>query len=700
MADIVQTPNPNQTEQDPRVRDLLQVSRARFQEAVERDGENRKKALDDLKFRGGEQWPADIKAQRLLEKRPCLTINKLPQFIRQVTNEQRQNRPGIKISPVDDKSDVKTARVIQGLIRHIWEDSNGDVAVDTGFEAAATHGRGFWRILTEYEDDMSFDQCIKLKRVRNPFTVYCDPAAQEADYSDMQWAFVVQEVNKDLFKAMYPHVDGNQMEMWTATGDMWIQTDRVRVAEYFYLKHERKTLIEYAIPAEVDGNMAVGIGRGYEDEIEKQIPSGRFEVLRSRKVLVPTVKWCKHNGYQLIEEEDWPGRYIPIVPVLGDEIDIEGKVTLSGIVRDAKDPQRMVNFWATSEAETIALAPRAPYVAAQGQIEGFERIWGTANSRNHSYLPYNPMDVSGHLVPPPQRNNFEPAVQAVTNARLLANDDMKGTIGIYDAGLGNRSNETSGKGIIARREQSDRANLHYADNLVRSIRHTGKILVDLIPRIYDAARVVRILGEDGSEETVMLNQEFTDPKTKKPVLYDLTTGKYDVTVDAGPSYQTKREEAVEAMTAITSAVPDLINVIGDLLVKNMDWPGAQEMSERLKRLVPPNVLAGSEGDDEDREAQLEAMIPELQKQLEALNEYAKEIEAKMQECQAENESLKKGFQIKQEELVLKARELDLKKQEFDLKEYVERRKLQIEEERLELEAVDRQEAQEGQEEAA
>ena len=676
---------------DSREAKILRLARARFQDAQERESDNRKFALEDLKFRAGEQWPVDIKNQRSADMRPCLTLNRLPQFIRQVTNEQRQNRPRIKISPVDGRSDIKTGGVIQGLVRHIEEDSNADVAYDTGFEAAATHGRGYWRILTEYENDLSFEQVIKIKRTRNAFTVYVDPSCQEPDYSDMQWAFVVEEINKDLFKDRYPHVNASQMELWVGTGDMWINRDSVRVAEYFYIERETKTLIEYEfIGVDEAGNEGMQVATGYQDEVEKEIPSGNFKLIQQRPVLAPTVKWCKHNGHQILEENTWPGKWIPIIPVLGDELDIEGKVRLSGIVRDAKDPQRMVNYWATSEAETIALAPKAPWIIAGGQVEGYERDWAQSNIRNKAYLTYKAIDLSGRPVPPPSRNNFEPAVQAITNARLLASDDMKATTGIYDPALGNKSNETSGKAIKARQTQSERGNLHYADNLVRSIRHTGRILVDLIPKIYDSARVVRILGEDGTEETTMLNQEFEDPKTKKPVLYDVTVGKYDVVIDAGPSYATKRQEAVEAMTQITSAVPELINVIGDLLVKNMDWPGAQEMSERLKRMIPPEVMAADQGggaDEADREAQLEAMLPELQKELEKVNAYSQEVERKLQEIQGENESLKKGFQIKQDELALKAREIDLKQREVALKEQVEMRKLDLEEEKLDLEAV-------------
>jgi len=676
---------------DSREAKILRLARARFQDAQERESDNRKFALEDLKFRAGEQWPVDIKNQRSADMRPCLTLNRLPQFIRQVTNEQRQNRPRIKISPVDGRSDIKTGGVIQGLVRHIEEDSNADVAYDTGFEAAATHGRGYWRILTEYENDLSFEQVIKIKRTRNAFTVYVDPSCQEPDYSDMQWAFVVEEINKDLFKDRYPHVNASQMELWVGTGDMWINRDSVRVAEYFYIEREKKTLIEYEfIGVDEAGNEGMQVATGYQDEVEKEIPSGNFKLIQQRPVLAPTVKWCKHNGHQILEENTWPGKWIPIIPVLGDELDIEGKVRLSGIVRDAKDPQRMVNYWATSEAETIALAPKAPWIIAGGQVEGYERDWAQSNIRNKAYLTYKAIDLSGRPVPPPSRNNFEPAVQAITNARLLASDDMKATTGIYDPALGNKSNETSGKAIKARQTQSERGNLHYADNLVRSIRHTGRILVDLIPKIYDSARVVRILGEDGTEETTMLNQEFEDPKTKKPVLYDVTVGKYDVVIDAGPSYATKRQEAVEAMTQITSAVPELINVIGDLLVKNMDWPGAQEMSERLKRMIPPEVMAADQGggaDEADREAQLEAMLPELQKELEKVNAYSQEVERKLQEIQGENESLKKGFQIKQDELALKAREIDLKQREVALKEQVEMRKLDLEEEKLDLEAV-------------
>lgn len=610
--------------------DLLATARKRFELAEEAEKEMRLQGLEDLKFRSGEQWPQTVKMERDLDGRPCLTINRTPQFIRQVTNDQRQNRPSIKVHPVDDLADVDTARIYQGLIRHIEYNSDAETAFDTAFEGAAIMGFGYFRVITDYVSPVSFEQEILVKRIRNPFSVYMDPNSKEVDGSDANWAFIIEDVPKEDYKAEYGSSELSQMEEWASIGDLrqegWLTESTCRVAEYFYKEFKDVTVC------------LLENGKSIEkSELEELYPDGLPEglVVQERKAKVPVIKWCKINGLEVLEETTWPGLWIPIIPVLGDELDIEGKRVVEGVIRHAKDSQRMYNYWVSTETETIALAPRAPFIVAEGQIpKEYEYMWRTANKKSHAFLPYKPIGLNGQPIAPPQRNSFEAPVQGITNARLHAAEDMKAVTGIYDSALGAKSNETSGVAIQRRNQQAQTSNFHLIDNLTRSIRHCGRILVDLIPKIYDTARTARIIGEEGEQEVVRINQEFDDEGKSK--IYDLGVGKYDVIVDTGPSFATRRVEAAISMESMARSYPQLVQVAGDLMIKNMDWPGAHEIAERFKKIIPPEVL-GEEG-QEEVPPEVQAQMAQMNQMIEAMTEQLKEATKTIEQKTIEIES--------------------------------------------------------------
>lgn len=638
---------------------ILELARARFDLAVDAESSLRTLALEDLKFGAGEQWDPADKAQRQLERRPCLTINRLPQFIRQIVNDQRQNRPAIKVSPVDDKADPETAKVFQGIIRHIEQSSNAELAYDTAFDSAVRTGFGYFRIRTAYSDPQSFDQDILIEPIKNRFSVYLDPAHLLPDASDAKWGFIFEDMPKDEFLAAYPDADLSAMADWSSIGDQrkgWATKDSVRVAEYFYIENREATLLKLS-----DGSSVIKEELEHTPlEIEDYDESGRpvtstvhepilpegVGVIDERTTQIPTVKWCKHNGFKILEQTEWLGRWIPIIPVLGEEIDIEGKKTLEGVIRHAKDSQRMYNYWKSAETETIALAPKAPWLVAGGQIEGYEKFWNTANTRAHSYLPYKPTDLNGMPVPPPQRNAFEPPIQAITQAGMMAADDMKSTTGIYDAGLGAQSNEKSGIAIQRRNQQAQTSNFHFVDNLSRAIRHCGRQLVDLIPKIMDVPRAQRILGEDGTEEIVWLNKMFE--RNAKQVQINLGIGKYDVVVTTGPSYATKRQEAASSMLEMAKTAPQVMGAAGDLIVKAMDWPGAEEVAERLKKTLPPGMA-----DDPKKNP----IPPQAQAQIQQMNQMIEQLT---------------------EQLKHKTEQINTKAIELESKERIEMQKLQVE----------------------
>lgn len=622
---------------------ILRIARERFQLVVEAESEIRKDGLEDLEFRAGHQWPSELKQERDLDARPCLTINRIPQFIRQITNDQRQNRPSIKVFPIDDKADVDTAKILQGLVRHIEYNSNADVAYDTAFEGAVIKGFGYFRVITDYTDPMSFDQEILIKRIRSAFSVYLDPNSKEPDGSDANWGFIFEDITKDDYIAEYGDSDLASMQDWSSIGDQvpgWVTNSTVRVAEYFYKDYKTIDLV------------LLSNGESFEkSKLPKLLPLG-ITIINERKSRVPVIKWCKLNGVEVLQERDWLGKYIPIIPVYGDELDINGKRILEGVVRHAKDSQRMYNYWASTETETITLAPKAPFVVAEGQItKEQEPIWKTANRKNHAYLQYKPTSLGGQPVGAPQRNAFEAPVQAITNARMQAADDMKATTGIYDSALGAQSREISGVAIRGRQAQSQTSNFHFIDNLTRSIRHLGRIVIDLIPKVYDTARTARIIGEEGSQEIVKINQIFQHKGEEK--YFDFSIGKYDVAVETGPSYATKRQEAVASMLDLVRSYPQIAQTIPDLLVKNMDWQGASEIAERLKKTLPPGVAE----DNQDQKP----LPPEVQNQMNQMNQMIEQLTHHLNEA---NDKIKtKSIELESRERIEFAKiEADMKKE--------------------------------------
>lgn len=561
----------------PSLNPVIELALERFQFTAAAEKDNRERMKADTEFYVSDQWDASIKSDRANDKRPCLTINRLPQFTRQITNGLRQNMPSVRTIPVND-SNEDVAKIFTGMMRHIQEASQAGIAYSTANNAQVIAGKGYFRVITEYCNDYNFDKEIKIKRIKNALSVYCDPTSIEPDESDAQYKFITEDVTKQDFSKRWPDKQFVSNEELTGKGDavkQWLTTneDTMRIAEYFSIEDGEKVRI-----------YQLGDGSIVTQKIEG------MNVVREREIVQKKVIWRLISAVEVLEEIPWDGKYIPVIPVIGEDIDVDGERIIKGMVRDATDPQRMYNYWASAQTEMIALAPKAPFIAAVGQIEGLKSIWSNANTTNYSYLPYNPVAINGVVLPPPQRQNIEPPVQAMVQAMNQASDDLKATTGIYDAALGARGNETSGKAINARKMQGDVSNYHYADNFSYSLLHLGRILLDLIPKIYDAERIVRVLGEDGTSEYKKIN----GPSGEKDLngvekIYDITTGEYDVVVETGPSYKTKRQEDSEVMASIAQGNPDLMKVAGDIIVRNMDLPGAQELSERLKKTLPPEL---------------------------------------------------------------------------------------------------------------
>ena len=608
--------------------DKMATMRHRLKMAQSAYSDSREDELDDLRFMAGSpdnqwQWPADVLATRgsvqgqTINARPCLTINKLPQHVRQVTNEQRQNRPSGKVIPADDNADVQVAEIFNGVVRHIEYMSDADVAYDTACDNQVTYGEGYIRLLTEYCNDETFDQDIRIARVRNSFSVYMDPTIQDPCGADAEWCFVTEDILKEEYERMFPDATPISTLYSQGVGDQgissWLQEDTIRIAEYFYNTYEKATLHLYP-----DNQTAY---RGTPQD--KQLTAMFGKPIRSREVDRKKVMWMKTNGFDVLQEREWAGKWIPVVRVIGNEWEVDGQMYISGLVRNAKDAQRMYNYWTSQEAEMLALAPKAPFIGYGGQFEGYEMQWKTANTTNWPYLEVNPdvTDGAGAVLPLPQRAPPPLPQTGLIQAKMGAADDIKGTTGQYDASLGMQGNERSGKAILAREKQGDVGTYHYVDNLARAIRHITRQIVDMIPKIYDTQRIARIIGVDGEVDMVKFNPSQAEPVKEIrdqmgaliEKVYNPSVGTYDVMVTTGPGYMTKRQEALDAMSQILQSNPQLWSVAGDLFIKNMDWPGAQEMAARFKKILDPKVL--SEGDQSPEmmaaQQQLEAMTQEL-----------------------------------------------------------------------------------------
>lgn len=625
--------------------DLLKDALEAFRLAADAENENRKTAEDDIRFCDlEEQWPESVRKQRQTDKRPCLTINKLPAFKRQVVNDARQNKPSIKVHPVDSAADKETADIMSGLIRNIEYVSNADVAYDTAMEHAVTGGFGYFTVDLDYAHDDTFDLDILIKRVADQFSIYGDPSSKEADSSDWNTAFEVEMFRKEDFEKQFK---GASKVDWDADSysDLtapWVEESQVMVAKWW-----RREEIEHEI-VRLSNGVIIPADKLKDPAFMAYVEMEGLTVEASRTS--KTWKVVRHllSGAEVLKEaEPWPGRYIPIVPVYGEEINLKGERHLRSLIHRAKDAQRQFNYWRTAATELVALAPRVPFIGPVGSFVTDAGKWNTINTSSHSHVEY---DIVDGMAAAPQRQPFSEIPAAALQEAMNASDDMKAIMGLHDASLGARSNETSGVAINARKKEGDVSTFHFSDNMSRAIRHAGRILIDLIPHVYSQERVIRVMGEDGTPEAVPLGQPQPvmgpdgqpqmqpDPQTGQMVpmtrVIDLTSGKYDLTVATGPSYTTRREESAQQMIGLAQAYPAMLEKAGDLVVKSMDFPGADDLAERLQ--------PGATG-----------LPPELDKQI-------KEGQQKLQQLEAENAQLKGDN-------ALKAKELDVKQVELEVK---------------------------------
>jgi hypothetical protein len=595
-------------------RDILDQAKDDFKRCHDAETTQRQVSQDDLDFAIlGKQWPDDVVTQREKEGRPCLTINRLPAFLKQVTNDSRQNRPNIEVKPTGDGASVETARIQNDLIRNIWTTSQGDVVVDTALDFATAMGFGYGVVRVDYSCEDSFDQDIMLERVSNPFSIYGDPDSREATSIDWNIAFITDWYSKSRYQAKgWKWEDAKKPQSFESDGkeELWYDGERVRVAERW-----TRTEVETELVKLSDGKIMQG------DEVEKikdLLAAQGITIAGTRPTKTYKVKQQIITGREVLEENDWLGRYIPIVPMYGEEWNINGKRHFISLVRRALDPARMFNYWRTSSTELVALAPKAPFIGPVGAFATDAQKWDTANTKSHAYIEYDIVPEAQGMRP--ERQMFAGVPAGALQEALNASDDMKSIMGLFDASLGAKSNETSGKAIMMRQREGDTSTYNFLDNRNRFVEHIGRIIVDLIPQVYTSERIMRCIKEDGTAYHVPVNQPVMpqqhldamqsgqmppqgppqaqqsgappqyaavppsmaaqmppDVMASMTQIFDLTSGKYDVTVSSGPSFTTRREESAEQMMQFVQSFPQAAPLIGDLIAKNLDWPGLNNL---------------------------------------------------------------------------------------------------------------------------
>lgn len=573
----------------------------RFDRAAEAEEENRRLALEDLKFVDEDdgQWTDDQRAKR--KGRPCMTFDRTSAAVDQVVGDMLQNRPGIKVRPMEDGDD-EVAEIYTGLIRGIEAQSNAKRAYKTGFKFAARCGYGVWRVRHDYACDDSFDQDLLIEPVPNPFAVLFDPDSTNPMRDDGRFCFVFDDMNKEAFEEAYPKAQSGQREDFQGTGNdrEWFGKDYVRVAEYY-----RKVPVKRRLYLLSDGST---VDADEFDPIADEMEAEGITIKRERSVDSHKIEYYKLTGAEVLEEVEYTGKFFPVVPVWGKQIVVDGKFLYRGLVRKAKDSQRLFNYELNSHAEVVSMQGKAPYLATPNMIKGFEKNWQSINTSSDPVLPYNLDNGVG-----PRREMPPQASQGMLAMINLAADNIKSTTGIFDASMGARSNETSGRAIEARDRQGDTATFEYADELHESLQHTGRILVDLIPKIYDADRQIRILGEDDAEEVVKINRPTLDIQTGEVVtINDLSKGSYDVTITTGGSYSTKRQETAEQMGQIIAQNPEAGQMILDLYLKSLDLVGGDEAIKRVRKLLISKGII--EPNEEEQQEMAEKRNPEQEQQ--------------------------------------------------------------------------------------
>jgi hypothetical protein len=640
---------------------------------------------DVLRFIEGDQWTDSLRNSREAAGLPVLTSNLIGSFLRQITNESRQNTPAIQIDPKDNDASKETAEVYADLIRAIEQQSNASFAYDNAVWYAAATGLGFLRVRSERKP-MEFVQNLVIEPINDPETVIMDPMHKALDASDAEWCFIISKLTKDEYNRQFQNSKLKLMNDQTAfsaatssnnKANQWVSENEIIIAEYYWKEYTPVTL--YKLFDTTTGEEHITMEKPTKEELDNQL----VIITDQLPTVKIEVKWAKINDVEILEETTWPGTQIPVVAVKGEEMWIAGERKLKGAVKDAIDTQRSFNYFNSQQAELVTMAPKAPWVGTPEQFANFEQDYANANTSSIAYLKYNAVSKDGQLLPAPQRQTVEVPIQAAMQQCAQAKDNLKSIFGIFDASLGAQGNETSGVAIMSRQQQSHTSNYHYYDNLTKAIQQIGNILVETIPVFYADERSVQVIKRNGDSATMSINGEQDK--------HNLTVGNYGVVVETGPSYATKRQEAVESMMALGGVYPQAMPLIADIMVTNADWPEAKKVAARLALMLPPQIqqaeAAGKDGVDHEQQAQMAiAQLQQVNQQLQQADQVIQQGHQEITNLTEEIKTLKTKSAVEMEKATmdkdLKEKQMRLDELTTELEYKIKLRELAIQEEEL------------------
>jgi len=623
MSELFLDDDSHTPESDPNA-ELLRAAKQRFKRCDTWEAIARKRWLEDYKFYNADaynmyQWPDNARNARGFgtgDERPCLTVNKSAKHCDMVINDALQNKSSIRVKPVGNEATYEAAQILEGVVRHIEYASDAQSHYARAFKHQVVSGFGVLRVTTDYADDRTFDQDIKITAVPDPLSVFLDPDIQEPDGSDARFAFIFDDMPRDEFEVRYPEYKDRMVHTALGNDEGWIAEKHVRIAEYFYKVEEKDTLIVFTDPTTkkqttIFKSDTKGWAKNLRKILEEQLED---PATKTREVTRTKIKWCKIIGDEIAEEADWAGSTIPVVPVIGHKTVIEGEMDRKGHIRSMIDSQRMLNYNSSAAIEYGALQTKTPWVAPAAAIEG-QDAWASSNLVNYSVLVYNHLDDDGNPLEKPFRPTPPMGAPLYQEGMKNASDDMMMVSGQYQASLGVQGNERSGTAIQARQRQGENATYHFVEHQAQALRRLGKIIIDLIPKIYDTPRIINIMAEDGTSQMIKLDPDAAQLMVKQKaaltseaeqIVLNPTIGKYEVISDVGPDYATRRQEAFNALSQIASTAPELMSIIGDLVLLAADFPMAEQAAERLKRMVPPQALGETNGQVQQLQQELQA----------------------------------------------------------------------------------------------
>lgn len=624
-----------------REEDIVARAHERFKQCQDWESDARQRFKDDIRFLyadpdNQDQWDAAVKARRQIQVQPMVTINKTHTHFLHVVNEAIENKPAIKISATGGDATYESSQIFGGVIRHIEYKSKAQIAYKTACRQQVGGGIGYWRIVTDYADENSFDQEIFIKEVPDALSVFLDPHIKTQTGRDARFGFIYEDMPKDKFDKKYPNLElvpvyGNGVQNW-------IMKDTVRVAHYYEVEEKKEWL--YAAPGESGDTEFLReseIETNHRKLLNEAIKSGSTDIMR-RRVDKRTVKSYVIAGNKIAEKGVWAGKYIPIIRVPGEEIVIENRLDRKGLTRYLKDAQRAYNYNTSASLEFGALQSKVPYLAPVEAIEGLENYWSTANTDNHAYLPWNHADENGNPIPKPERQQPPTSATAYLEGMQAAEREMMMSSGQYEATFSEQGNEVSGVALDGRKKQGERVTFHFRDAFADAIAFTGEQLIDLVPKIMDTKRIVKIMAEDGEEQSIQIDPKAPQAtqlqenasENKIAAIFNPNVGKYDVVAEVGPNFDSRRQEAFRAMKELIAAVPELSRVIGDLFMGTADFPVAEKLQERMRNWIPKEILGeGPTPQEKQLMEHNQALMQELQRlQVEMKDKQAHEMTEK------------------------------------------------------------------------